>query len=171
MKQVAVISNLITQYNVRQLVADIGYGAVQVSELQKKFGPRVMGCQYVRRPEIPLQRRVAVRSGERIAQAIVDVDRSFWIETAIQVIKHKDAAGQPTPQLLIPWKEPLDVEWLIDHFTCLEMEEQEMHGGKKYHHYTHPEGYPDDAFHTFTYALIAESLARPEFGLHTAVRE
>jgi hypothetical protein len=54
MKQVAVIANLITLFNVKQAVADIGYGAVQVSQLQKKFADRVLGCQYTRRPEIPL---------------------------------------------------------------------------------------------------------------------
>ena len=32
--------------------------------------------------------------------------------------------------------------------------------GKKYHHYTHAEGSPDDALHAFVYALIAESVER-----------
>jgi len=43
MKQVEVIANLIPIFNVKQAVAGIGYGAVQVSELQKRFGSRVMG--------------------------------------------------------------------------------------------------------------------------------
>jgi len=59
--------------------------------------------------------------------------------------------------LVLPWKEPLDVEWIIDHFTCIEMEEQETASGKKYHHYMHPEGEPDDALHGFIYALIADA--------------
>jgi hypothetical protein len=49
------IGNLINQYNVKQAVADIGYGAVQVSELQKMFAGRVLGCQYIRRPELSLE--------------------------------------------------------------------------------------------------------------------
>jgi hypothetical protein len=40
------------------------------------------------------------------------------------------------------------------------MEEQETVSGKKYHHYTHPEGEPDDALHACIYSLIAESLER-----------
>jgi hypothetical protein len=119
-----------------------------------------MGCQYVRRPEIPLERRTTEEYGKRIAQAIVNADRSFWIETAVNTIKRKDLTGAVNPQLVLPWKEPLDVEWLVDHFTCIEMEEQEMVGGKKYHHYTHPEGEPDDALHAFIYALIADAIAR-----------
>jgi hypothetical protein len=160
MQQVAVIANLITLFNVKQAVADIGYGAVQVSELQKKFASRVMGCQYIRRPEIPLERRVTDEDGKRIAQAIVNADRSFWIETAINTIKRKDPTGAVNPQLVLPWKDPLDVEWLVDHFTCIEMEEQEMVGGKKYHQYTHPEGEPDDALHAFIYALIADAIGQ-----------
>jgi hypothetical protein len=30
----------------------------------------------------------------------------------------------------------------------------------KYHHYTHSEGEPDDALHSFIYALIAEAIGR-----------
>lgn len=160
MKQVQIISNLIPLFNVKQAVADIGYGAVQVSELQKKFADRVLGCQYTRRPEIPLERRTSDEYGKRVAQMILLADRSFWIETAIELIKHKDPTGAVNPMLVLPWKEPLDVEWVIDHFTCIEMEEQESVSGKKYHHYTHPEGEPDDALHGFIYALIADAYGR-----------
>ena len=52
LEQVEMIGNLINQYNVKQAVADIGYGAVQVSELRKMIAGRVLGCQYVRRPEL-----------------------------------------------------------------------------------------------------------------------
>lgn len=160
MKQVEVISRLIPLFNVKQAVADVGYGAVQVSELQKKFGSRVMGCQYVRRPELPLEPTHIDDGGQRIAQAIVNADRSFWIETAIQIIKQRDQAGNRVPGLVLLWKDRAEIEWIIDHFTCIEMEEQEMVGGKKYHHYTHSEGQPDDAFQTFVYALIADAIGR-----------
>jgi hypothetical protein len=160
MKQVATIANLVTLFNVKQLVADIGYGAVQVSELQKKFASRVVGCQYVRRPEIPLEVKTHDEHGQRIAQMMVLADRSFWIETAIDDIKHKDANGALAPRFILPWKEPLEVEWILDHFTCWEMEEQETVSGKRYHHYTHPEGQPDDAGHAYIYARIASELER-----------
>lgn len=160
MKQIKIISNLIPLFNVKRAVADIGYGAVQVSELQKEFADRVMGCQYVRRPEIPLEQKYADEYGKRLAQMLLLADRSFWIETAINLIKRKDPSGAPNPQLVLPWGEPIDVEWLIDHFTCIEMEEQETVSGKKYHHYTHPEGEPDDALHAFIYALIADAFEK-----------
>jgi hypothetical protein len=160
MNQVEIIGNLITRFNVRRLVADIGYGAVQVSELQKRFANRVLGCQYIRRPEIPLEEKTRDEHGQRLSQMLVLADRSFWIETAIDHIKHKDANGNIAPRLILPWREPLQIEWIIDQFTCWEMEEQETVSGKKYHHYTHPEGQPDDAGHSFIYALIAENLER-----------
>jgi hypothetical protein len=167
MKQVEKIANLIPLFNVKQAVADIGYGAVQVSELQKKFGARVMGCQYVRRPEIPLEMKERDEFGQRIAQAMVNADRSFWIEIAIQLIKRKDPSGAVNPDLVLPWKAQAEIEWLISHFTCIEMQEQEMVGGKKYHHYTHPEGEPDDALHSFVYSIIADAIGRirPEISI------
>jgi hypothetical protein len=119
-----------------------------------------VGCQYTRRPEIPLERRVTDEYGRKLAQMLVLADRSFWIETVIDHIKHKDLSGAVTPRLILPWKEPLQIEWVVDQFTCWEMEEQETVSGKKYHHYTHPEGEPDDAGHACIYSIIAESLER-----------
>jgi len=167
MKQVAIIGNLLNLFNVKQAVADIGYGAVQVSELQKRFASTVLGCQYVRRPELPLEMKYQDVVGEKIAQMLLLADRSFWIETALDVIKRTGPDGKPTPRLVLPWQKPEEVEWVIDHFCAIEMEEQETIAGKKYHHYTHPEGRPDDAFHAFVYALIAyhSRKMRPEFGI------
>jgi len=160
MKQVEIIGNLLDQFNVKQCVADIGYGTVQVSELQKKFGSRVYGCQYVRRPDIPLKKIEKDEYGDKISQMMVQADRSWWIEHGINLIKHKTTDGSTVPKLVLPYKEPLEVEWLTDHFTCLEMEEQETVSGKRYHHYTHPEGEPDDAYHGYIYSLIAEAIGR-----------
>ena len=72
--------------------------------------------------------------------------------------------GKLNPKLKIPWTKPSKVEWIIDQFTCIEMEEQENVSGKKYHYYTHPESQPDDAIHAFIYALIAEATegSRPQ---------
>jgi len=160
MKQVEKISNLIPLFNVKRAVADIGYGAVQVSELQKKFGDSVYGCQYVRRPETPLEVKTKDEHGQKISQLMVLADRSFWIETAIDIIKHRAPNGEVIPNLILPYQNPPEVEWVVDHFTCIEMEEQESISGKKYHHYTHPEGEPDDALHTFIYALIADAVGK-----------
>jgi hypothetical protein len=159
-KQVDAISNLLETYRVKQCVADIGYGAVQVSELQKRFGNLVLGCQYVRRPQTPVERKERDDSGKRIAQMIIQADRSFWIETAIQHIKRLDPTGQFNPGLVIPWSNPKNIEWIIDQFTCLEMDLVETVGGAKYHQYSHPDGSPDDALHAFIYALLAEGFER-----------
>ncbi len=64
-------------------------------------------------------------------------DRSFWIVTAIDLIKKKDVAGHPIPKLLLPWATQPDMEWVTDHFTYIEMKEQETVSGKKYPHCTH----------------------------------
>jgi hypothetical protein len=160
MKQVEIISELIPLYNVKQAVADIGYGEVQVNELQKKLGGRVMGCYYVRRPELPLEQKNTDECGRKIVHMVVLADRSYWIERAISLIKNKNEAGGYAPKLVLPWKQPSLVEWLVDHFSCVELEEQETISGRRYHYYKHPEGEPDDALHAFVYALIADEIGR-----------
>ena len=155
MRQAEVVSNLIPLFNVKQCVADLGYGAVQVAELQKKHASTVLGCSYVQRPDKPLERRDQQEFGERIAQLHVLADRSFYIEKAIELIKRIDAKGNHFPMLQLPWTEPARIEWIIDQFTCLERETVEMQSGRRYPRYLHPEGTEDHAFHAFVYALIA----------------
>jgi hypothetical protein len=43
------------------------------------------------------------------------------------------------------------------------VEEQVTISGKDYHLYRHPEGEPDDALHTFVYALIADAIGRMSY--------
>jgi len=155
MRQAEVVSNLIPLFNVKQCVADLGYGAVQVSELQKKHASTVLGCTYVQRPDKPLERKDREEFGERITQLHVQADRSFYVEKAISLIKLVDAKGNRFPMLQLPWAEPSRIEWIIDQFTCLERETTEMRSGRQYFRYVHPEGLEDHAFHAFVYALIA----------------
>ena len=155
MRQVDVVSNLISLFNVRQCVADLGYGAVQVAELQKRHAGTVLGCSYVQRPEKPLERKDRQEFGERIVQFHVLADRSTYIEKAISFIKFIGKEGKPFPLLQLPWSEPSKIEWIIDQFTCIEREKAELQSGRQYFRYVHPEGTEDDAFHSFVYALIA----------------
>jgi len=155
MRQAEVVSNLIPLFNVKQCVADLGYGAVQVSELQKKHAGTVLGCSYVQRPDRPLERREREEFGERIVHPHMQADRSFYVEKAISLIKLVDAKGNRFPMLQLPWADPAKIEWIIDQFCCIERETVEMQSGRQYFRYVHPEGSEDDALHAFIYALIA----------------
>ena len=155
LKQAEVVSNLIPLFNVKQCVADLGYGAVQVSELQKKHASTVLGCRYVQRPEKPLERVQEEKFGERIVQLHVQADRSFYIEEAIGLIKFIGQENKPFPRLQLPWQDPAKIEWIVDQFTCVEREATQMPSGRQYFRYVHPEGTEDHALHAFVYALIA----------------
>jgi len=155
MRQAEVVSNLIPLFNVKQCVADLGYGTVQVAELQKKHAGTVLGCSYVQRPDKPLERKEGGEFGERISHLHVLADRSFYVEKAIQLITLVDAKGNRFPMLQLPWAEPARIEWIIDQFICLEREQAELQSGRQYFRYLHPEGTEDHALHAFVYALIA----------------
>lgn len=108
------------------------------------FAGCVLGCQHILRPELLLERKITDEYGNKIAQLHLLVDRSYWIESAIGLIKFKNKTGETWPRLVIPYAYPANVEWIIGHFTAIEMEEQETVNGKRYHHFTHPEGEADD---------------------------
>lgn len=171
MKVADVMAGDIERFNMKQGVADIGYGIVPLAKLQQKFGSRILGCQYVRRPEIPLERKEFKVEGQIRKQMIINADRTFWIENGLDLMKRRAPNGQLAPMLQLPWAEPLEIEWIVDHFTCLEMEAEESVSGRKYHVYTHPDGQPDDAYHGYIYCLIAEALSRTEFKAGAAMMD
>lgn len=94
--QVETVANLISLYNVRQAVADMGFGAVQVGELQRRFGARVLGCYYVRRPEKRLDRPTKDESGRSIMQDYVIADKVTIIES--YTYQRNDGTRTITPE-------------------------------------------------------------------------
>ena len=109
-----IIGNLVNQFNVKQAVADIGYGEVEVSELKKMFAGRVLGYQCVRRPELSLERETTGEYGNKIAQLYLLAGRSFWIISAIGLLKFKDKNEDVWPHMIIPYGYPANVEWFFD---------------------------------------------------------
>jgi len=49
----------------------------------------------------------------------------------------------------------VEVDWIVDQFTCIERETTEMQSGIQYFPYVHSESTENHAFHAFVYALIA----------------
>lgn len=60
----------------------------------------------------------------------------------------------PIPRIHIPARNLEDVEWLLDHFTCIEAESVDT-GTGTYTKYTHPEETNDDALMACGYSLMA----------------
>lgn len=51
-----IIDRWMKQYQIRTLVCDMGYGEAEVAALQDKYGPKVMGCYFVKRDDIIIER-------------------------------------------------------------------------------------------------------------------
>ncbi|MGI0006732.1 MAG: hypothetical protein ACREAR_01905 [Nitrosotalea sp.] len=145
---------LMRKYQVDRAVMDAGGGTRQVEKMTKVFGNRIFKCNYHYDADKPFQ---IIRDELRVL-----VDRTWIIESIIDLIKRpEDKPNFPdgVPRIHIPAKEPLKVEWIIDHFTCIEAETANAQG-KSFVKYTHPESLPDDALHAACYSYCAYLLAK-----------
>ncbi len=150
---------LMRKYQVDRAVMDAGGGSRQVEKMSKIFGSRVFKCHYHYDAETPFQ---IIRDEHRLL-----VDRTWVIETIIDLIKRpEDHPNHPDgiPRIHIPNKNPLNVKWLVEHFTCIESETSNTNG-KSFVKFTHPESLPDDALHATSYAYLAYLTAK-KIGWH-----
>lgn len=147
--QADMIANLIDKYKPDRVVIDEGGGARQVEKLSKRYAEGVIKCHFLHRPGDPFEKV----SGENR----VNVDRTWGIESIIDLIQRPEQLPDfpnPVPRIHIPGRKLEDVEWLIDHFTCIEAESVDT-GTGTFTKYTHPEETNDDALMAALYALMA----------------
>ncbi|MDE1766288.1 MAG: phage terminase large subunit family protein [Thaumarchaeota archaeon] len=145
------IITLIDAVEADRVVVDAGGGPRQVEKLSDRYAERVFKCHYLSRPEQPFE---PISDERRI-----NVDRTWIIETMIDLITRpetRDDFPHPIPRLIIPGvPHRLDeIEWIIDHFTCIEAETSNA-AGRPRTIYTHPDDTTDDAIHAACYAYLA----------------
>ncbi len=148
-KQADKLATLIDKYKVNQVVSDAGGGIRQVEKLSERYKQRFYKCHYRYDANNPYE----IISNE----TRVNVDRTWGIETIIDLIKRpEDHPNFPLgiPRIQVPYKDPEKIEWIIDHFTCIEAENAEANG-RQYVKYTHGEETNDDALHAAVYSYVA----------------
>ena len=149
-KQTQMISKLIEDYDVDQVVMDAGGGPYQVQKIEEKYSEIAVKCSYMVRPANPLN------DSKLISDNIYTIDRTFVIDTIIDLIKRPYIKDKFTiPKIWIPAKNPNRIEWIIDQFTCIEAETISLRSGQDYTRYFHDNEQPDDALHACIYAYVA----------------
>ncbi|HEU5487779.1 MAG TPA: phage terminase large subunit family protein [Candidatus Nitrosotalea sp.] len=140
---------LIRKFEVDQVVMDAGGGTRQVEKVSKTFGSRVFKVNYRYDAVNPVE---IFRKEHRL-----NCDRTWIIETIIDLIKRPEPNEKypnGVPRIHLPYRDPLKIEWIIDHFTCIEAETASA-GGKEFVKYVHDESTNDDAIHAAGYAYLA----------------
>jgi len=145
-EQADYVAKLVDAYDIEQGVMDGGGGPRQVQKLEARYAEKMIKCLYISRPEKPFE---FVSEKNQIL-----VDRTWAVETMIDLIKRPMLQTQ-IPRISIPAGYSPHVDWIPDHFTCIQGESVDLSGGKKYVRYTHPEGSNDDALHSSIYAHLA----------------
>jgi hypothetical protein len=149
-KQVQMISRLIEDYDVDQIVMDAGGGPYQVQKIEERYADKAVKCSYMMRPSNPLNDSKLIPDNHYI------IDRTFVIDTIIDLIKRPYIKEDFTiSRILIPAKNMQRIEWIIDQFTCIEAETTSLQSGQDYTKYFHDNEQPDDALHACIYAYVA----------------
>jgi DNA-directed RNA polymerase subunit RPC12/RpoP len=131
---VAHIMGLKEKFNVEKIVGDIGYGSYEAQKLYEAYGREAIACRYVSYLNDPKKR-------EFKGNYTLQVDRTYSMDKLVDMF-HKG-------EIVIPYKNPDEVEYFFDHYTALELtftESTTSTGRKLYDHST-----PDDAFHSLNY--------------------
>ena len=151
---VAHVMGLKEKFNVEKLVGDIGYGSYEAQKFYEIYGRDAIACRYVSYVNDPKKR-------EYKGNYTLQVDRTFSMDRLIDMFHKKE--------LVIPYKNPNDVEFFFDHYTALELtftESKVSTGRKLYDHST-----PDDAFHSLNYVREALHEVENRFEWSGASRE
>lgn len=131
---VAHIMGLKEKFNVEKIIGDIGYGSYEAQKLHEAYGRDALACRYVSYVNDPKKR-------ESKGNFTIQVDRTHSMDRLVDMF-HRG-------ELVIPYKNPEEVEFFFDHWTALELkftESTTSTGRKLYDHST-----PDDAFHALNY--------------------
>ncbi|MGI0062156.1 MAG: hypothetical protein ACREBA_06855 [Nitrosotalea sp.] len=151
--QADMIINLIDKYQIDQIVCDSGGGTRQVEKLSKKYGPRIYKCNYHYNSDEPYK---IIPSEYRVL-----VDRTWIIETIIDLIKRPESNEKypnGIPRIHIPYMNSEKIDWIIEHFTCIEAQTANQ-SGKSFVKYIHGEETNDDCLHAACYAYLAAKVA------------
>jgi DNA-directed RNA polymerase subunit RPC12/RpoP len=130
------ISEWIRQYNCKEVIADIGFGHMQVEQLQEEWGNKVKGCYYS---------AVKGKYNYNHERMMVTADRSSTLEETLTEIKEG--------RWIFPYSNPSSVEWLAQHCSNVVIENRAVQGVIR-KHFSKPYGKPNDGLMAANYARI-----------------
>lgn len=116
-KQIEQITNLAYRYNTQQIVADQGYGHVQIQMLREEFGEKVVACTYMSQLKTPYRYDPELRA--------VSVDKDYALEELYKEIHDKQwiipLMGEVSFASAPDEAEGDQYEWLIHHICNIEI--------------------------------------------------
>ena len=152
-EQLKRIENLAGQYNSISIVADLGFGGMQIQELQRIFKDRAKSCFYT----VNVKNRIAYNKDSWM----LSVDRDSFLEELVQIIT--------SGRLQIPWKNPDRCDWFVQHICNTAVDIRINAGNVRRKYDKLDKSKPNDGFHSLNYAYLASitHLGQSGFGEHS----
>lgn len=153
-KQVEEISSLIYKYNCQHVIADVGYGHVQIEMLHKEFGRRISACKYSTnvRNEYnfdPERMSVTVDRDYALEELFQELMKKQWIIPGPKVgiyASSNEEADDADPD------DTEDTSWLIHHLCNIEIVDVFRNGNTRKSFQRTLK--PCDGLHALNYARI-----------------
>ncbi|WLR49580.1 terminase family protein (plasmid) [Halobacillus litoralis] len=140
--QIRKINQLMEDFNVTGVVADLGFGQAQIQMLQEKWGNMVQSCYYTAGSKNPEDINES-EDGMKLT-----VDRSNQLFKVFDLFKGEE--------IEIPYSNPDALKEIFQHYTCVEAEPVAPSSGRTgYTKVIKPNSKNDDALHSLNYAHIA----------------
>lgn len=142
--QVSQIAEWIRIFNVKDCVADAGYGHIEVAKLQNEWGDKVKACYYSdSRLKSPYQYNKE--------KQLITVDKHATLELVYEELA--------SAKWQFPYRDPNRVDWLIEHCTNVEIETVVI-GGMARKRFKKPHRRRNDGLMAINYARIAHYFRR-----------
>jgi len=135
--QIEIIEEIMKNYGIGSVVADIGFGHQQLIELQMRYGDRVKACYSSGNIKKPLD--------YNSKNFMITINKDIIIEEMVELFRNG--------RVLFPFGEPDKIDWLMRHCTSMQIEHFDIHGAKRkrYKKTTRP----NDGLMALMYAYLA----------------
>jgi len=140
MKNVARILDLLVSFNVRLTVADKGWGKMQIFEMRKHIGNRLVACQYAD----SVSNWYTFKAGPHNDDPTIVVDRSTALEETYFFLQNK--------RLVVPYND--QTAWIRDHCLGHRIIEEKL-AGRTRRKFEKISGRLTDGSHMLNYLKLA----------------
>jgi hypothetical protein len=143
-KQRVFIDDVWRRFNVRQCIADAGYGHIQVPQLQRTYSDRLLGCWSVPNLKDPYKYEDDKKT--------ISIFKDFIIEEMIEMFRRG--------RTRFPYADPAKVEWMLIHCSSMDMEVRTIQGLVRNIYVKGND--PNDGFMSLCYAWLAHKFVSTE---------
>jgi len=145
-EQIKEINDYIRRYHVTQIAADFGYGHVQIQQLQLEWGDRIKAVYSTQGAKRPYS--------FNSDQNMITIDKAQILGEFFESLDQYEFS--------VPFADPLQIEWLIEHIANIEITSHTVGGMLRKKYGKRGPSHPVDGLMALVYAWVAFKFDRTQ---------